>query len=506
MKPRLLLIACSLVVFPTLVITASSAAFSHVAPAPEPGVGSLQPSADCGGEPCDAVVRGLFAFFDRRPHGLTANGRSCADCHMATDHFQLSPASVEARFRFLQLRRRWNPNADDPLFRPIDADDFRTNGESASDFSNLRQNGLVRIVFPLPAKIRLIDPATNAVSSETFVDVWRAVPTVNDVALTGPDGTNPWPRGPNTTGGYQMDARVATLQEQALGALTNHAQLQGVPPQQLLDDLASFQRVLFTNQRVRALADALREGDHAVAGSRSAAQRARSAGQGRVRARVRAVSRRSRAVDRRRPRSFDSTRSPRSVRVPSIPRCPPASRLRRARIASRATPGPTRSRCPCRRRARRQATVSRRVLCRLRQVLRPRRFRSGQGPPHELGSGPRAVDRLRRRSARPRRLGKARRARAPRDQQHRAVLPQQQRGHARRGGRSLHRVLQAREGQCRHPGSCRRSRPTDGVHFDRPPYPRSARRCSPICESCSPIGRAAIGSDVVERALITALP
>ena len=38
MKPRLLLIVCSLVVFPTLAITASNAAFSHLAPAPQPGV------------------------------------------------------------------------------------------------------------------------------------------------------------------------------------------------------------------------------------------------------------------------------------------------------------------------------------------------------------------------------------------------------------------------------------------------------------------------------------
>lgn len=55
------------------------------------------------------------------------------------------PAFVEARFQILQLRRRGDPDADDPLFRPIDADDFRTNGDAASDFSNLRQNGLVRI-------------------------------------------------------------------------------------------------------------------------------------------------------------------------------------------------------------------------------------------------------------------------------------------------------------------------------------------------------------------------
>ena len=138
--------------------------------------GSSSGPTHCGGEPCDAVARGFRAFFDRKLDGLFANGRACADCHMPTDSFQLSPASVEARFQLLQWRRRWNPDADDPLFRPIDADDFRTNGDNASDFSNLRQNGLVRITFTLPPNIRLIDPATNQPSSETEVDVWRGVP------------------------------------------------------------------------------------------------------------------------------------------------------------------------------------------------------------------------------------------------------------------------------------------------------------------------------------------
>jgi cytochrome c peroxidase len=261
LKPRFLLTACCLIVLPTLAIQAGSSRFAPAVLALEPGAESVQVPADCGGEPCDAVVRGLRAFFDRGLHGLGANGRACADCHMLTDRFQLSPADVEARFRLLQLRRRGNPNADDPLFRPIDADDFRTNGESAGDFSNLRQNGLVRITFPLPSNIKLVDPITNAPSSETFVDVWRAIPTVNNVKLTGPDGINPWPRGPNNTGGYQLDARVTTLQEQALGALINHAQIQNLPPQQLLDDIASFQRVLFTNNRVRALSDAISAGD-----------------------------------------------------------------------------------------------------------------------------------------------------------------------------------------------------------------------------------------------------
>jgi cytochrome c peroxidase len=214
----------------------------------------------CGGEPCAAVFRGLFAFFDRNLHGLEGNGRSCADCHMATEQFGLTPAAAETRFQLLQKRRQRNPYADDPLFRPIDADDFRINGEQASDYSNLRQNGLIRIVFALPPNFRLIDSATNQPSDETSVDVWRMVPGVADVKLTGADGLNPWPRGPNATGGYQLDGRVATLQDQALGALLNHAQVQNPPQQRLLDDLSSFQRVLFTNGRVRALSEAIDQG------------------------------------------------------------------------------------------------------------------------------------------------------------------------------------------------------------------------------------------------------
>lgn len=214
----------------------------------------VQPARTCGGEVCDAVFRGFFAFFDRSLHGLEGNGRSCADCHMPSDQFQLSPASAEARFQLLQKRRRWNSEADDPLFRPIDADDFRLNGPKANDFRNLRENGLVRIEFSLPPNMRLIDPATNLPSSESSVDVWRMVPSVNDVKLTGPDGVNPGPRDPNRAGGYQLDARFADLREQALGALLSHAQVQKPPPQRMLDDLAAFQRILFTNHRVRALA------------------------------------------------------------------------------------------------------------------------------------------------------------------------------------------------------------------------------------------------------------
>ena len=221
-------------------------------------------AALCSGEPCDAVSRGLLTFLDRRLVGLGGNGRSCADCHMPTNHFQLSPEDVELRYRLLQFVRRFDPHADDPLFRPIDADDFRINGDQASDFSNLRKNGLVRIVLPLPPNIRLIDPTTNLPSAEASVDVWRSVPSVENVALTGPGTTNPWFREPNAFGGYQLDARVATLQEQALGAFINHAQVQQPPSQRLLDDLSSFERNVFTRSQVRELADAIREGSRTL--------------------------------------------------------------------------------------------------------------------------------------------------------------------------------------------------------------------------------------------------
>src|SRR6478609_3484452 len=128
---------------------------SATSPAAEAAARADEKGFECGGKPCAAAARGLQAFFDRDLPGLDGNGRSCADCHVASDSFQLSPATAEARFQRLQLMRQHRPEADDPLFRPIDADDFRENGAQASDFSNLRQNGLVRIVFPLPANMRV---------------------------------------------------------------------------------------------------------------------------------------------------------------------------------------------------------------------------------------------------------------------------------------------------------------------------------------------------------------
>jgi cytochrome c peroxidase len=236
------------------------------------GIGASK--LNCDEAPCDAVARGRVAFNDRHLNHLGGNGRSCADCHMPTENFQLSPDAARARFDALQDERARNKNADDPLFRPVDADDFRVNGDNANDFSNLVGNGLVRVTMPLPANVRLIDPITGQPSQETAVDLWRAVMPVFNVAISGPDSVLPvWPpgaprppimgqdpNGPNRQGGYQHDARFGTLQEQARGALFAHAQVSVEPSASMLDDLAAFQQTLLSSPGVELLADAILAG------------------------------------------------------------------------------------------------------------------------------------------------------------------------------------------------------------------------------------------------------
>ena len=202
-----------------------------------------------------AVQRGNDAFHDQVLAGLGANGRACSDCHMDSGSFQLSPASAQARFQQMT-----DSGVDDPLFRPLDADDYEDNGEVASDYANLRENGLIRIRMPLPANIKLVDPAscmtagapapcqtaaTYSVSTAAYSDVWRAVPSVLNVKVTGADAQSaPWPRGPNAQGGYQLDARVDTLQNQASGAFSGHAGATTLADPGMLDDIAAYETTL----------------------------------------------------------------------------------------------------------------------------------------------------------------------------------------------------------------------------------------------------------------------
>jgi cytochrome c peroxidase len=180
------------------------------------------------------------AFFKVDFPNVHGNGRSCATCHVPEEAFQLTPQHVEAHFQALQQRRLTDPDADDPLFRAVDAND------GAEDFTNLRQHALVRVFIPLPTDAqgqKLVWPLDDP--DATVVSVWRSTPTILNTAFTGP---------------YQLDGRQATLQAQALGALINHSEVTTAPLIRFLNDVAAFEGAQFSSTSVKLLSTALASG------------------------------------------------------------------------------------------------------------------------------------------------------------------------------------------------------------------------------------------------------
>ena len=91
---------------------------------------------------------------------------------------------------------RDDPNATDPLFRPLDADD------GADDFTLLRTRALFKVRVPLPSRVRLTDDPLA-----THVTLSRAVSPLNMLKHTAP---------------YQQDRSAGTLEAQALAAVNQH--------------------------------------------------------------------------------------------------------------------------------------------------------------------------------------------------------------------------------------------------------------------------------------------
>lgn len=179
-------------------------------------------------------------FFTTGFPDVHGNGRTCATCHVPEQAFQLTPQNVEARYQALQQRLLTDPQADDPLFRSIDAND------GVADFTNLRQHALVRVTVRLPTDAngqKLVWPADDP--DATKVSLWRSAPTVLNTAITAP---------------YQLDGRQPTLQSQALGALIDHSQITVAPRPQFLDAVAAFEGSQFSSEPVKLLADALATG------------------------------------------------------------------------------------------------------------------------------------------------------------------------------------------------------------------------------------------------------
>jgi cytochrome c peroxidase len=148
------------------------------------------------------------------------------------DNFTLTPARVA---RLLET------NPGDPLFSAIDADD--PTAETLT-FEHLKK-GLIRVGLALPDNMDLIDDEGNVTTPpDRTLFVWRGVPSLVDSAMSAP---------------FQLDGRVATLEEQAQGAVTGHSQ-GGTVPQRELELIAAFERDLFSSPRARAIAEQLARG------------------------------------------------------------------------------------------------------------------------------------------------------------------------------------------------------------------------------------------------------
>src|SRR5262249_25687474 len=161
-------------------------------------------------------------YFEHALRGT--NGRSCATCHVPGKHFVLTPADVAARFA---------RHPHDPLFNRLDADDPSA---AKPTYDHLRA-GLVRVTLGLADNLDVIDDSGHVITRrDRTLSVWRGVPTVENVTYTSP---------------YQFDGRFATLQEQANGALHAHSQIDHAPDQDELDEIAAFERTVFSDPRAR---------------------------------------------------------------------------------------------------------------------------------------------------------------------------------------------------------------------------------------------------------------
>jgi cytochrome c peroxidase len=191
--------------------------------------GSNDSSNDTGKQRDRSQLTGEELFRQPFPD---SNGRSCATCHVPEDAFTLTPAHVA---------RLLEENPDDPLFNAIDADD--PTAETLT-FEHLKK-GLVRVWLTLPDNMDLIDDDGNVTTpDDRKLFVWRGVPTILNTATSAP---------------YQLDGRVATLEEQAQGAIEGHSEGDEVSGSEL-ERIAAFELSLFSSDRARFVAEQLASG------------------------------------------------------------------------------------------------------------------------------------------------------------------------------------------------------------------------------------------------------
>jgi len=158
-------------------------------------------------------------LFERETFG--GNGRTCETCH-SKDTGTLSPGDVRQRFR---------ADRSDPLFLHDGSDDGNGNGTT-----RIRRDATVLVTIPLAPNVSLADdPTARTVTLRRGIASTLNTPALDPVLM--------------------LDGRQPTLEEQAAGAIADHAQ--GVVPSfASLRAIAEFQKTnaFFSSPEVRQFA------------------------------------------------------------------------------------------------------------------------------------------------------------------------------------------------------------------------------------------------------------
>ena len=151
-------------------------------------------------------------LFDQETFG--GNGRTCLTCH-SRETGTVSPADARARFRH---------DPDDPLFVHDGSDD--DDGDGFGDGQHVT---------------RMLESATFLMRIRLHPDVEvKGHPEIREVTVRR--GTPTTLNTPALDPVLMLDGRQPTLQEQALGAITQHAQATRAITSRELDLIAGFQR------------------------------------------------------------------------------------------------------------------------------------------------------------------------------------------------------------------------------------------------------------------------
>jgi hypothetical protein len=230
-------------------------------------------TALCGGahaDPPGAGPQRLQLFFDRTGiigtldvngpvnergaffQSLGTNGRTCATCHVASQAMSLSAAGIQLRFA--------QTGGADPLFAAVDgANCPNARSGNAADHSLLLSHGLIRVFLPLPEKAQFSlsvvhDPYGCAIvpgssGGQPVISVYRRpLPTTNlhflsTIMFDGRETHALLNNGQTFLANLNTD-----LTQQALDAITIHAQAAQPPKASQLADIVRFELGLFSAQ------------------------------------------------------------------------------------------------------------------------------------------------------------------------------------------------------------------------------------------------------------------